>query len=136
MSVLPERRTIRPVELTVVLEPDPETDPEERERLGRQLRNELRELDVDDVSAVEGAPPPDGSKSGVVASLTELLVTMSGGGGVVVTVIATIRDWLSRRGAGHKVTVTIDGDTLELSSATPAERAELVETFVRRHQPA
>ena len=32
--------------------------------------------------------------------------------------------------------MTIDGDTLELSSATPAERAELVETFVRRHQPA
>jgi hypothetical protein len=136
LSVLPERRTMRPVELTVVLEPDPETDPEDRERLGRQLRNELRELDVDDVSAVEGPPPPDGSKSGVVASLTELLVTMSGGGGVIVTVIATIRDWLSRRGAGHKVTVTIDGDTLELSSATPAERAELVETFVRRHQPA
>jgi hypothetical protein len=127
---------MRPVELTVVLEPDPETDPEDRERLGRQLRNELRELDVDDVSAVEGPPPPDGSKSGVVASLTELLVTMSGGGGVIVTVIATIRDWLSRRGAGHKVTVTIDGDTLELSSATPTERAELVEAFVRRHQPA
>jgi hypothetical protein len=127
---------MRPVEVTVVLEPDPETDPEDRERLGRQLRNELRELDVDDVSAGEGPPPPDGSKSGVVASLTELLVTMSGGGGVIVTVIATIRDWLSRRGAGHKVTVTIDGDTLELSSATPAERAELVETFVRRHQPA
>jgi hypothetical protein len=127
---------MRPVEVTVVLVPDPETDPEDRERLGRQLRNELRELDVDDVSAVEGPPPPDGSKSGVVASLTELLVTMSGGGGVIVTVIATIRDWLSRRGAGHKVTVTIDGDTLELSSATPAERAELVETFVRRHQPA
>jgi hypothetical protein len=124
------------VEVTVVLEPEPGTDPEDVEHLGRQLRNELRELDVDDVSAVEGAPPPDGSKSGVVGSLTELLVTMSGGGGVVVTVIATIRDWLSRRGAGHKVTVTIDGDTLELSSATPAERAELVETFVRRHQPA
>jgi hypothetical protein len=136
LSAVCLRRTIRTVEVTVVLEPEPGTDPEDVEHLGRQLRNELRELDVDDVSAVEGAPPPDGSKSGVVASLTELLVTMSGGGGVIVTVIATIRDWLSRRGAGHKVTVTIDGDTLELSSATPAERAELVETFVRRHQPA
>jgi len=122
------------VELTVVLEPEPGTDPEDVERLSRQLRNELRTLDVDDVSAVEGAAPPDGSK-GVAASLTELLVTMSGAGGVFVTVIATIKDWLGRRSAGHKVTVTIDGDTLELSSATPAERAQLVESFVRRHQP-
>jgi hypothetical protein len=52
-----------------------------------------------------------------------------------VTVIATIKDWLGRRADAHKVTVTIDGDTLELSAATPVERAELIETFVRRHQP-
>ncbi len=117
----------------MVLEADPETDPEDRERLARQLRNELRTLDVDDVATVEGAPPPDGAK-GVGASLTELLVTMSAGGGVFVTVIATIKDWLARRAPGHKVVLTIDGDTLELSSATPVERAELIETFVRRHQ--
>jgi hypothetical protein len=124
------------VELSVVLEPDPDTDPEERERLGRQLRNELRALDVDEVSAAEGAAPPDGAKSGVAASLTELLVTLSSGGGVFVTVIATIKDWLARRAGGHKVSITIDGDTLELSSATPIERAELIETFVRRHRSA
>jgi hypothetical protein len=123
------------VELRVVLEPDPGTDPEDRERLGRQLRNELRDLDVDEVSAVEGAAPPEGAKSGTGVALTEWLVTLSSGGGVFVTVIATIKDWLSRRGGAHKVSVTIDGDTLELSSATPLERAELIETFVRRHQP-
>jgi hypothetical protein len=81
----------------VVLEPDPGTDPEDRERLGRQLRNKLRGLDVDEVSPVTGAPAPDGSKSGAAASLTEWLVTLSSGGGVFVTVIATIKDWLSLR---------------------------------------
>jgi hypothetical protein len=120
--------------MTVVLAPDPETDPEDRERLARQLRNELRTLDVDDVTTVVGAAPPEGAK-GVGASLTELLVTMSAGGGVFVTVIATIKDWLGRRSAGHTVKLTIDGDTLELSGATPVERADLIETFVRRHQP-
>ena len=129
------RRTIRTVELTVVLEPDPEMDPEDSERLGRQLRNELRALDVDQVATVDAGPPPPGSK-GVGAALTEWLVTLSGGGGVFVSVIGTIKAWLSGRAGAHKVTVTIDGDTLELSSATVAERAELVETFVRRHQPA
>jgi Effector Associated Constant Component 1 len=124
------------VEVLVALEPDPGTDPEDVERLGRQLRNELRALDVDDVAVVDGGPPPDGAKSGAAVSLTEWLVTLSAGGGVFVTVIGTLKDWLSRRGAAHKLTVTIDGDTLELSDATQAERAELIETFVRRHQPA
>jgi hypothetical protein len=123
------------VELHVVLEPDPGTDPEDVERLGRQLGNELRALDVDDVAAVDGAAPPEGAKSGVALSLTEWLVTLSGGGGVFVTLIGTLKDWLSRRAGAHKVSVTIDGDTLELSGATPLERAELIETFVRRHQP-
>jgi hypothetical protein len=125
---------MRSVEMRVVLEPEPGTDPEDGERLGRQLRTELRELDVDEVVAVERGAPPPGAKSGTAASLTEWLITMSAGGGVFVTVIATVRDWLSRRSGSHKVTLTIDGDTLELSSATPVERAELIETFVRRHQ--
>jgi hypothetical protein len=61
---------------------------------------------------------------------------MTTGEGVFVTVVATIRDWLGRRAAGHTVTLTVDGDTLELRGVTPVERAELVDTFVRRHQPA
>jgi exopolysaccharide biosynthesis protein len=76
-----------------------------------------------------------GSK-GDVAAIGEWLVTLSASGGVVATVVATIRDWLGRRAAGHKVTLTIDGDSLELDGATAAERAELIDTFVRRHQTA
>jgi hypothetical protein len=51
-------------------------------------------------------------------------------------VVATVKDWLGRRSGGHKVSLTVDGDTLELDGATAAERAELIDTFVRRHQPA
>ena len=123
------------MEVHVALEPDPGTDPEDVERLGRQLRNELRALDVDDVAVVDGGPPPEGAKSGAAVPLTEWLVTLSAGGGVFVTVIGTLKEWLSRRGAAHKLTVTIDGDSLELSNATQTERADLIETFVRRHQP-
>jgi hypothetical protein len=123
------------VEVLVALEPDRGTDPEDVERLGRQLRNELRALDVDDVAVVDGGPPPEGAKSGAVVPLTEWLVTLSAGGGVFVTVIATIKDWLGRRSAGHTVKLTIDGDTLEIDGATQSERDELVATFVRRHQP-
>jgi hypothetical protein len=124
------------VELTVVLEPEPGTDPDDVERLGRQLRDELRALDVDEVLPVAAPAPPAGAKSGAAVSLTEWLITMSAGGGVFVTVVATVKDWLARRAGAHKVTLTIGGDTLELSSASPVERADLIATFVRRHQPA
>jgi hypothetical protein len=126
----------RPLQLRVVLEPETGADAEEVERLGRQLRNELRELDVEDVRPVDGALPPAGAKGIDAASLTELLVTLSAGGGVFATVVATVKEWLGRRSAGHRVSITIDGDTLELSGATDAQRTQLVDTFVARHQPA
>jgi hypothetical protein len=117
----------------VCLEPQPGLDPDAVDRLGRQLRNELRSLDVD---VVQPPDPGPGGQGGAAASLSEWLVTTRTGEGEFVTVVATIRDWLGRRAAEHRVTLTVDGDTLELSGVTPVERAELVETFVRRHQPA
>ena len=124
------------MELLVVLEPEAGADAEETDLLGRSLRRELRSLDVDDVAPVPAGESPPGSKGVDAASATQLLVTLSASGGVFAMVVATVRDWLSRRSGGSTVTLTIDGDTLELSNATAAERAELVETFVRRHQPA
>jgi hypothetical protein len=123
------------VELLVVLEPGAGADAEEIDRLGRSLRRELRSLDVDDVSPVASAEVPAGAKGVDVAAATELLVTLSASGGVFAMVVATVKDWLARRSGGHKITLSIDGDTLELDGASPAERAELVDTFVRRHLP-
>ena len=124
------------MEVLVALEPETGADAEESDRLGRSLRRELRSLDVDDVSPVPAGAAPHGSKGIDAASATELLVTLSASGGAFAMVVGTVKDWLARRSGGHKVSLTIDGDTLELDSASPAERAELIDTFVRRHQPA
>ena len=123
------------MQLLVALEPEAGADTEESDRLGRQLRQELRSLDEAEVVPVPVGAAPHGAKGIDAASATELLVTLSGSGGAVALLVATVRDWLTRRAGAHKVTVTIDGDSLELSGATPTERAELIETFVRRHQP-
>ena len=122
-----------PLQVRVTVEPAADADAGEADVLGRRLRNELRQLDVDDVVPVRDRVPPPGAKGVDAAALTELLVTLSAGGGVFVTVIATLKDWLLRTSAARGVKVTIDGDTLELSSATAIERAELVEAFLRRH---
>lgn len=123
------------MELLVALEPEAGADAEEIDRLGRSLRRELGALDVDEVSPVPAGAAPHGSKGIDAASATELLVTLSASGGVFVTVVATVKDWLARRSGGHRITLSIDGDTLELDGASPTERAELIDTFVRRHQP-
>ncbi|SNS54572.1 hypothetical protein SAMN04488107_2956 [Geodermatophilus saharensis] len=123
----------QPLELRLTLEPETGADEEEVDRLGRQLRAELAALDVDSITPLTMAEPPQGAKAGEVASLLDLLITMSGSGGVLVTVLATLQDWLGRRSAAHTVKLTIDGDVLELDGATSAERSALVETFVRRH---
>jgi hypothetical protein len=124
------------VELLVVLEPETGADAEETDSLGRSLRRELRSLDVDAVAAVAAGEAPAGSKGIDAAAATELLVTLSASGGVLALVVGTVKDWLARRTGGHRITLTVDGDTLELDGASPAERARLIDTFVRRHQQA
>lgn len=125
----------RQLELRIALEPGPGADAEEAERLSRQLRAELRELDVAEVEPVAAGPAPAGAK-GDAASIGEWLLTLSAGGGVFSTVVALLRDWLGRRGGSHRIALTIGGDSIELSAASDAERAELVEAFVRRHETA
>lgn len=119
----------------MTLEPAADVEPADAERLGRQLRDELRELDVESVQAGSAGEAPPGSKGVDAAMVTEWVVTLGASGGAFALVIGTVRDWLSRRRGAHKVTVTIDGDTLELEAASPQERAELVSAFVRRHEP-
>jgi hypothetical protein len=122
-----------PLAVRLVLAPAPGADAEDTDRLGRRLRRELSELDVDDVRPQGDGAAPEGAKGADVASMAELLVTMSAGGGVLATLVATVRDWLGRRGNAGTITLTLDGDSLELSSATAAERSQLIDTFVRNH---
>jgi hypothetical protein len=100
------------VELRVVLQPDADGDDVER-----QLFSQPRALSVDRVDAVfSGDAPP----AATGPETTDWLVALSASGGA------------------HKITVTIDGDILEPSSATPAEHAGLINILadIHRHQPA
>ncbi|MFC8505066.1 hypothetical protein ACFU3J_29615 [Streptomyces sp. NPDC057411] len=120
-------------DVRLVITPDPEFGPEAAERLTRRLRAEIAALDVGSVRSEPGGPAPDGAKSGDVVTLGALVVALSASGGVFTALIDTVRDWLGRSSARHRVSVTIDGDTIELERATDAERSALVEAYVRRH---
>ncbi len=98
------------------------------------LRQELLQLDVEDVTPLKAGEPPPGSRAFDVAAVGGLLVAVSGSVEALRAVVHTVRKWLAR-GEGTKRTVRLEigGDTLELSEATAADQQRLVELFVSRH---
>ena len=117
------------------LAPAADADREETERLLARVRTELRELDLDSLQlhTPAGAVEPSGAKGVDPVTVGAVVLALSASGGVLPALVETLRDWLGRQSARHRVSVTIDGDTIELERASADERRELVDAFVRRH---
>jgi hypothetical protein len=118
--------------LLLVLELEPEADSGEAEGLGRQLRAELTQLDVEAVKPAAVTDVPEGAKGGAV-DWGSLLVTLSAAGGVFTSVIAMAQGWLTRHSAAQRIKITIDNDTIVLDRASGQEREQLISTWVQRH---
>lgn len=121
------------IRLRLALAPDPEFDANAGERLTRQLRSELAELDVESVRPAAGGAAPAGAKGPDPVTLGAIIVALSASGGVFTAVVETIRDWLDRHSGQHRISMTIDGDTIELERASAAQQREFIDAFVRRH---
>ena len=98
------------------------------------LRAELLQLDVENVTTPQSGDVPPGARVVSVAAVGTLLVAMGQSVDGLRSVVSAIRDWL-RRGEGTQRTVRLelDGDALELSQASAADQARLIELFVARH---
>lgn len=112
---------------------DPELDPEPADRMTRQLRSEIAELDIESIGPGPAGVAPDGAKGNDAVTLGAVVVALSASSGVVTTLIETLRDWLGRNSARHRISVTIDGDSIDLERASAAERRELIDAYIRRH---
>lgn len=109
-------------------------DAERIDALTAHLRRELLQLDVEDVTAGPGGPPPDGARAVDVAAVGALLVSLGGAAGGLKEVVTVIRGWLSRGDKVRRtVKIEIGGDTLELSEASMADQDRLIDIFVRQH---
>lgn len=114
--------------MRLVLSGGDELDQEELGALTAQLRQRLLELDVDDVRLERsgGAPPP-GAKSGGLLTVGALAVTLAPA--VFRPALRLVETWLQNRPV-RTVKVDVDGRTLELGHASPAEQRLLVEAFL------
>ncbi len=129
-----DRRAAGARDVRLIVAPDPELDPEAGERVVRRLRTEIAALDVESARFEACVPAPPGAKGTDAVALGAVIVTLSASGGVFTALIDTVRDWLGRNSAEHRVSVTIDGDTIELNRASDAEREALIDAYVRRHK--
>lgn len=96
------------------------------------LAEELAELDVDRVDNVAIGDAPTGAKGVDLMAVGALVVKLAASGKVLARLVDAVRDWLSRNDAGH-VRMEIDGDVLEVTGASPAERTAMIAAWVQRH---
>ncbi len=109
-------------------------DAERVDRLAGYLRGELLDRGVADVKALPAGPAPPGSRGFDVATVGGLLVTLGQSAEGLRSVVAAVREWLSRGGRVKRtVRLEIDGDVLELSEASLTDQDKLVDLFVSRH---
>jgi hypothetical protein len=116
----------------VLIHADSDVDPDDDSRLASGLRSELNELDVESVEFAFDRTSSAGAKGDPV-TVGALIVALSAAGGVLPNVIGVVREWLNRQSGCHRVSVCIDGDTIELDRATEDEQHELVDAFVQKH---
>ena len=130
-----ERARIERRKLLVQL--DPGADPEEKKRLGQELRAELAQLDHVQVQPSTSAGTPSGGVK-VADDWSALLVTFAAASGVLASVITAVRNWLARHDSTHSIRLTIDNDSINLDRASTSaqESEELISTFERRHSRA
>ena len=119
------------IELQVVVT-DAGQDPDAVAESAVQLRQELAELDVDAVEPATGGEVPEGAKGVELVALGALVVKLIRSRHLIGQVVEVVRDWATRN-AAQSVRIELDGDVLEITEASVAERQAVIDTWVRRH---
>lgn len=106
----------------------------ELDELTRQLRDELLNLDVDDVQLVsKGAPPAEAKGFGLLA--VGGLIVKFVGSKAFANVVAAVGVWLARD-KGRTAKLKIGDETIELSGLSAKQQQALIDTWTKKVAPA
>ncbi|MEU8576430.1 hypothetical protein [Streptomyces asoensis] len=120
-------------ELHLALEKSDDSDHAELDALARQLLERLLELDVECAKLDRSRRIPAGAKPGEAITLGALMVTAAPF--VLRSVVQVLLTWLENRPI-RAVTMTIDGNSLEVQNISSADQRRLIETFIAEHATA
>ena len=96
-----------------------------------ELRQELAHLGEARIGASPGAQR---TRSIDVATLAEIVVTLSGVAGGLGAVVETVRGFLKRRSPSRTARLEIDGDVLEVTGLDADEQQTLIDRWLERHE--
>lgn len=117
-----------------ILLTDQDAEVEDVAELTGYLRQELLDLDVDDVTALPGGEVPPGARAVDVAQVGALLVALGSSANALSQVMTVVRSWLGRHHATRpSLHLQLGDDVLEVSEATDDQVAEAFKVFVQRH---
>jgi len=122
----------QPAELKLFFDVGPDTDDDEMERLGYSLRADLRDLDVDIVEPTATRAIPEDARAAEALLLGAAIVRLGRTSEAFSSLLRTLRSWLGNH-ADRRVRIELDGDVLELTGASDAERERLVNVWIDRH---
>ena len=105
---------------------------EEVDRLTGRLRDELLELDVDEVRRAAAGEAPEGARGIDPEALGHLLVTLATAPATLRAVVGTVRAWLARS-AARSVKIELDGDVIEVTGVSNADQQRLIDVWIERH---
>lgn len=104
-------------------------DLEALDGLSRELRSELLNLDVDEVSQPPARQTPLGARGGEIAVTGLLLVQAAIESGLIAKIIEVVSSWRDRRDVAE-VEIVIGSDRLTLRRSGREERQEIVRHFI------
>jgi hypothetical protein len=116
--------------VTIVLSGLPDMDADELDNLTVELRKALLELDIDAVAPITTNESPIGAKPAEALTVGALAVTTSPV--LIASVVRLIETWIKSRPL-HKLTLTVDGDHLEINQPSRGEQRLVVESFIAKH---
>lgn len=119
-----------PKQFVLTLGGGPEADDEELAQLGRQLRTELLQLNVEAADPMPQGGAPAGSKGDPVA-LATLAVTLAPL--AMTEVMKAVQAWLTRHDRAS-VTVESGADKITITGSPSKEQQRALEAFITRHK--
>ena len=118
--------------LTIQLQPGADAGAEDVAVMARRLRAELLELDVENVELAGTGEAPAGAKGIGLLAIGGLVVRFGLQTEILRTVVTGVQSWLGRQRL-HSVKLVLDGDSIEVTGASSAEQAHLIDAFIARH---
>lgn len=117
--------------MTVHIKPEQEDDKQEMDRLSRNLRDDLSNLDqVEDVQLSYETPPPD-SKAFDGIALGSMVVDIVSGGAIK-EVTQTVQRWIERNENRSITLETSDGDKIDVKGISAKDQQKMIDAWIMR----